>query len=79
MKTKNKMFSKLKERWPVIRERIENASKFILMTITMIMGMWVIYTMLWMALGFPVTRTAMYLLFAQSMISEYMYIKWLSK
>jgi len=78
VKTKNKTCTKLKERWPVIRERSLNAFKFILMTTTMIIGMWAIYTMLWMALGFPTTRNAMWLLFVQSVISEYVYVKWLS-
>lgn len=79
MKNNNKMFKKLKESLPIIAERLENASKFILMTVVMIMGFWAIYAILWMLFGFPITRNALWILFAQSVLSECLYLKWVSK
>lgn len=62
-----------------IKKYINNAARFTIFTVVMLVGFWAVYLMLWNALGFPVNNTAMWLLFFQAIISETMFIKWFSK
>lgn len=71
--------TKRKINWPAIKERIVNAIKYVIFTTVMVMGFWLIYGMLWNLLSFPATTAAMWLLFAQALISEHIFIRWLTK
>lgn len=73
-----KVLKKFKEKWPKTKERIVNACKFILTAVIMVMGFWVIYSIIWMRLGFPMNNIALWLLFGQSVISEIIFFRWLS-
>lgn len=64
MKTTNKI------NWTRIKEKIFDAIYFTVLGIVMLMGFWIIYYMLWDALGFPINTTAMLVLFVQALISE---------
>lgn len=65
--------------WKAIKKYIINATRFAIFTTVMLAGFWIVYLMLWNALGFPVNNTAMWLLFFQAIISETAFIKWFSK
>lgn len=75
---KAKVFKTIKANWPKIKERIESAIKFLIMTLVMLAGFWIIYIFAWDALGFPLNNKAMWVLFFQALISEWLYVKWLS-
>lgn len=68
-----------KVNWTKVRDRIINIIRFIIFTVVMLVGFWAVYVVLWKALGFPVTNTAMWVLLIQAIISETMFIKWFSK
>lgn len=68
-----------KVNWTKVRDRIINIIRFIIFTVVMLVGFWAVYVVLWKVLGFPVTNTAMWVLFVQAVISETMFIKWFSK
>lgn len=68
-----------KVNWTKVRDRIINIIRFIIFTVVMLVGFWAVYVVLWKALGFPVTNTAMWVLLIQAVISETMFIKWFSK
>lgn len=65
--------------WKAVKKYIINATRFTIFTTVMLAGFWIVYLMLWKALGFPVNNTAMWLLFFQAIISETAFIKWFSK
>lgn len=65
--------------WEYLKERVLSAITFILFTCVMTMGFWVIYRMLWFALGFNVNNIALGLLFIQAIISEQLFVKLLDK
>lgn len=65
--------------WKAIKKYIINATRFAIFTTVMLAGFWIVYLMLWNALGFPVNNTAMWLLFFQAIISETAFIKWFSE
>lgn len=65
--------------WVKIKKYIINATRCAIFTTVMLAGFWIVYLMLWNALGFPVNNIAMWLLFFQAVISETMFIKWFSK
>lgn len=69
---------KIKEKWPKIKDRLINALKFNILVLTMIMGIWFILAILWFSIGLPQTTWAMWILFALSVIAEWLYIKWVS-
>ena len=48
-----KFISKLKENSAVIKEYVISALKFIIFSVTMVMGFWLIYGMIYFRLGFP--------------------------
>ena len=73
-----KVLKKFNEKWPKTKERIVNACKFILTVVIMVMGFWVIYSIIWMRLGFNMNNIALCLLFVQSVISEIIFFWWLS-
>ena len=73
-----KVLKKFNEKWPATKERIVNACKFTLTAVVMVMGFWVIYSIIWMRLGFPMNNLALWLLFGQSVISEIIFFRWLS-
>lgn len=73
-----KVLKKFKEKWPKTKKRIVNACKFILTAVVMVMGFWVIYSIIWMRLGFNMNNIALWLLFVQSVISEIIFFRWLS-
>ena len=61
-----------KVNWTKVRDRIINIIRFIIFTVVMLVGFWAVYVVLWKALGFPVTNTAMWVLLIQAVISETM-------
>lgn len=65
----------MKKNW---LEKIVEALKFISCVFVMTMGFWIIYTIAWFAIGLPETNWAMWLLFALAMLSEFLYVKWIS-
>ena len=70
---------KRKINWADIKDRILKALKFTVFTVVMIMGFWLLYTMVWYRLGFPLTDAAQWLLFVQAIVSEVFFLKWLDK
>lgn len=64
---------------PEIKERIVNAAKFMLFTITVLMGFWAIYAIVWYLLGLPINTVATCLLFIQAVVSDCMFYKWLAE
>lgn len=73
-----KVLKKLNEKWPNTKERIVEACKFILTTVVTLMGFWVIYSIIWMRLGFNMNNIALWLLFGQSVVSEIIFFRWLA-
>lgn len=67
----------MKKKWLEHKDKLINAAKFMILTAVMIMGFWVIYATVWFLIGLPETNWAMWILFALSMGSEWLYIKWL--
>lgn len=67
-----------KDKWPKIKERIVNALKFLSFTIIMIMGFWLIFYTGWITIGLPQNTVALWLTFIQALVSECLYIKWIS-
>lgn len=68
----------MKKTWLEIKEEIINALKFTILTTTMTMGFFVIYIMIWTAVGLPGANWAMWILFLSALLSEWLFIKWLS-
>lgn len=69
---------KFKEKWPGLKENISNAIKFILFSLLMIEGWWLSYALIWFVIGLPLVDWAFGLLFGLAIVSELLYIKWIS-
>ena len=69
---------KFKEKWPTIKENISNAIKFVLFSLLMIEGWWLSYALIWFVVGLPLVDWAFGLLFGLAIVSELLYIKWIS-
>lgn len=67
----------MKKKWPEIKERIINTIKFMIFTTTGVMGFWLIYMIIWFAIGLPQTNWAIWLLLALAFGSEYGFVTWL--
>ena len=74
-----KFFNKIKAGWPKFKNIIVATAKFVLTSVLMLMGLWSIYSIIWIRLGFPTTNVAMWLLFGHSVISEIIIFRWLFK
>lgn len=68
----------MKKTWLEIKEEIVNALKFTILTTTMTVGFFVIYIMIWTAVGLSDANWAMWILFLSALLSEWLFIKWLS-
>lgn len=65
--------------WPVLKETIINYIKFHMLTIFMSIGLWFVYTLIWFGVGLPQTNWAMTITCFLAIVSEYLYIRWVSK
>lgn len=74
----NKKETNIKESWQNFKERVDNVLRFVVLSVTMLMGFWLIYLMLLNTLGFTINNTTLWLLFGQSLISEWLYFKWVA-
>lgn len=70
---------KLKELWSKAKYQVIDIIKFLIFTITGIMGFWAIYGMIWIANGLPTSNQVMWVLFALAMASEWFFFKWLTR
>ena len=67
------MKTKLKE----ILKQVVKALKIIIFSVVMIMGFWLIYGMIWFALGLPEVNWGMWLLSILAMVSARLFLWWL--
>lgn len=67
----------MKKKWSEIKEHISDIIKFIICTFTGVMGFWLIYMIIWFAVGLPQSNWAIWLLLALAFGSERLFIEWL--
>lgn len=70
---------KLKDKWPEIKETIINYIKFHMLAILMSIGFWFVYTLIWFGVGLPQTNWAMLVTCILALVSEYLYLRWVTK
>jgi hypothetical protein len=68
----------MKKKWSEWKDRIVNAIKFTIFTVTGIVGFFFIYTMIWLGVRIPFADWSLWVLFALAMLSEWLFVKWLS-
>lgn len=68
----------MKKKWLIDKDNFINGLKIMILITSMTMGLWIIYAMLWNAVGLPVVDWSLWLLFAFAICSEVLYIKWIS-
>lgn len=61
-----------------MKDKIINGLKFFLLTFMMIMGFYFTYSLIWSLIGLQLTEWVLVGMAALSMISEGLYIKWVS-
>jgi hypothetical protein len=69
---------KKKINWTDVKERVVNALKFTIFIVTGLMGFWVSYCILWNIIGLPTSTPAMWVMFGQAVVSEILFMRWLS-
>lgn len=67
----------MKNKFKEILKKVVAAIKIIIFSVVMIMGFWLIYGMIWFALGLPEVNWGMWLLAVLSMISARLFLRWL--
>lgn len=60
-----------------MKEHIIKAVQFFLFAFMMTMGFHLTYTILWNAIGLPLTDWTLWILAALSLLSEFGYMKWM--
>ena len=61
-----------------MKENIINGIKLFLLMYMMSIGFFMTYSLVWVALGFDLTNFAMLIFIALSLLSEFVYIKWIA-
>jgi hypothetical protein len=69
----------MKDKWLEIKETIINYIKFHMLAILMSIGFWFVYTLIWFGVGLPQTDWALLVTLVLAFISEYIYIRWVTK
>ena len=69
---------KNKWNWSEIKDRVLMAIKLHFLILTMSIGIWFSYAMLYMLCGFPLTNLALWLIFIAALLTELAYLKWLT-
>lgn len=62
----------------MIKEKITKILQFIIGSITMTAGFWLIYCLIWFALNLPTTNWALFFLSILAILSECGYLAWVS-
>lgn len=70
--------SKKKINWQEVKERVIDALKFMIFTVTGLMGFWAVYCILWNIIGLPTSVTALWVMFGQALVSEILFVRWLN-
>jgi hypothetical protein len=67
-----------KVNWAEIREEVVNALKFTIFIVTTLLGFWVGFAFIWIAVGLPQTNWALWLLFGLALGCDWLFAKWLA-
>lgn len=62
-----------------MKDKIINGVKFFLLTFMMIMGFYFTYSLIWYSIDLQLTQLVLVIITVVSMISEALYIKWVSE
>lgn len=62
--------------WTEVKEKLLNGVKVAVFVTIMCIGLWAVFMGLWKAVGFPCNNIARILMLLQSVVSEYLFIKW---
>jgi hypothetical protein len=71
--------SKKQIEWSEVKAKLLNGFKVAVFVIIMSIGLWAVFMGLWKVLGFPCNNIARILMFLQSVVTEYIFIKWAIK
>lgn len=73
-----KLLKKIKENSAEIKKRIISGLKFMIFSVTTVMGFWLIYAMIYFSIGLPETKLGLWILFGLAALSEWLFAKWLN-
>ena len=67
----------MKKKWSDLKEQLNEALKLYILISVMIIGFLFIYCLIWMCVGLPMNQWGICACYGLSMLSEWLYLKWL--